>query len=908
MKSRILVEIARWTVATVGVAAAVLLRSLLDPILGDMLALATLYGAVALAAWFAGVPQAVFATVAGYLAADYLFIRPRGTIAFGPLENLVGLALYLISCTLIILFGARVRRSDRRRRETDEQLQLALGAGKIATWDWDLRTGRITASPEGQRMLGTSGYGSIEDVLLQLHPDDRAAVRAALDRAIHDGAPFTAQARYTRPSDGEVLHVSVTGVVRVDRFDNPIRIVAAGIDQTEAWRAGESLRHERELLQRTIDTIPVMITVYDPDANILRLNPEFERVTGWSTEAAAGVSLLDEVYPDPAVRETAREFMESCREGWMDFRMRARDGRTVETSWANIRLSDRTQVGIGIDITERKRAEQALRTRNRRLRLLWESAEVSLSSDDADAMLHALFSKIRPELSLDGYSHYTTDDSGDLVLASYEGAPPDAMRASERVPYGTRVVGRVAETRRPLVGTHVLESSDPEEAATREIGIRAYICQPLVAGDGLLGVLTYWSRSRDTFEPDELEFAETLSQYVTLACERIRHLRQLQESGRTKDEFLATLAHELRNPLAPIRNAAHILKQHGPRDPEMVWARQVIDRQAEHLSRLVDDLLDVSRITRGKIELRQERIPVSVVVSSAVETARPLIEANQHALTVSLPGEPLFVNGDLTRLAQVVSNLLANAAKYTPPNGKIEVGAERSGDSVVLRVSDNGVGIPHEMLARIFEMFAQVDSSLERTAGGLGIGLTLARTLIELHGGSIEARSLGAGRGSEFLVRLPLAPSEESKAPPVAAGDAAAGREALARVLVVDDNVDAADSLARLLAMDGYEVRVANGGIEALHEADAFRPDVMLLDIGLPMMNGYDVARRIRREPWGAAVRLVALTGWGQDEDRRRSKEAGFDDHVVKPVDPNSLRSLLRRVRGSQAPASSRST
>jgi CheY-like chemotaxis protein len=226
----------------------------------------------------------------------------------------------------------------------------------------------------------------------------------------------------------------------------------------------------------------------------------------------------------------------------------------------------------------------------------------------------------------------------------------------------------------------------------------------------------------------------------------------------------------------------------------------------------------------------------------------------------------------------------------------------------VLLVRDNGVGIPHEMLARIFEMFAQVDSSLERTAGGLGIGLTLARTLVELHGGSIEARSPGAGRGSEFLVRLPLAAPEDLKAPPAAAGEAAGGREALARVLVVDDNADAADSLARLLSMDGYEVRVANGGIEALHEAEAFRPDVMLLDIGLPMMNGYDVARRIRREPWGAAVRLVALTGWGQEEDRRRSREAGFDDHVVKPVDPNSLRSLLRRVRGSQAPASSRST
>jgi PAS domain S-box-containing protein len=898
LRVKILDEIVCLLLALTSVAAAILLRSLLDPLLGDTLALATLYGAVAVTAWFAHFRHAVVTAVVGYVAAAYLFIAPRGQIAFLPPENLVGLGLYAISCALIIAFGARMRRAERKRRDSDEQLHLALGAGRIGAVDWDLRTGKIVASPEGRRIVGTSGFARIEEVLAALHPEDRQAFRASIDRAILDGKPFAAVARYTRPSDGVVLRLSGHGVVRVDRQGRPLRIVGAIIDETEAWRAGESLRHERELLRRIIDTIPVMITMIEPGTEILRLNPEFARVVGWTTEDAAGLPLMDEIYPDPAYRATVLEFMESCREGWMDVRMRARDGRTIETSWAAIRLSDDTRVGIGIDITERKRVEHALRTRNRRLRLLWEATGITLTGDDPDTMLHGLFAKIRPELSLDGYWNYIVDESGDaLVLKSYEGAAPDAMRRAERVSVGAGVNGRVAATRHPLVGTHVLRSTDPEEEFARSLGIRAYICHPLVAGERVLGTLTLASRTRDTFEPDELEFAETICQHVTLAYERIRHVRELKESGRMKDEFLATLAHELRNPLAPIRNAAHILKQHGPRDPELVWARQVIDRQAEHLSRLVDDLLDVSRITRGKIELRRERIAVSVIVSSAVETARPLIEANQHALTVSLPGEPLFVNGDLTRLAQVVSNLLTNAAKYTPPSGRIEVGAERDGEQVLLRVRDNGVGIPREMLARIFEMFAQVDSSLERTAGGLGIGLTLAQTLVELHGGTLEAQSPGAGRGSEFIVRLPLASAEPAAQPPTPTSDGSGSRDGRARVLVVDDNIDAADSLGRLLALDGYDVRIANGGMEALHEAEAFRPEVILLDIGLPMMNGYDVARRLRKEPWGADLRLVALTGWGQEEDRRRSKEAGFDDHVVKPIDPASLRALLRRIR-----------
>jgi two-component system CheB/CheR fusion protein len=379
-------------------------------------------------------------------------------------------------------------------------------------------------------------------------------------------------------------------------------------------------------------------------------------------------------------------------------------------------------------------------------------------------------------------------------------------------------------------------------------------------------------------------------------AERLRFVRQLEEADRMKDEFLATLAHELRNPLAPIRNASYILKQHEPEDSPSQWAREIIDRQSLHLSRLVDDLLDVSRITRGLIELRRERIPIAQVVNNAIETARPMIETRHHVLTVSMPAEPLIVFGDPTRLAQALSNLVTNAAKYTLQNGRIHVSVDRDRRGLAISVRDNGVGIPGSMLERIFDMFAQVDTSPERTAGGLGIGLTLAQRLVGMHAGSLEAKSAGLGRGSEFILRLPLAPSmDESRdtGPAVRSVD----HGSAGKILVVDDSIDSADSLALLLADEGYQVRMASDAAEAMREAAEFHPDTVILDIGLPEVSGYELARRIRREPWGGAVRLVALTGWGQDEDRRRSREAGFDEHVMKPVDPDELLSLLRAAR-----------
>jgi len=367
----------------------------------------------------------------------------------------------------------------------------------------------------------------------------------------------------------------------------------------------------------------------------------------------------------------------------------------------------------------------------------------------------------------------------------------------------------------------------------------------------------------------------------------------LREADRRKDEFLAIMAHELRNPLAPLVSSLDIL-QVSPDPQAMHEVLGIVRRQVGNLVRLVDDLMDASRVARGLIELKYEVVPLADVVDGAVEIARPLVESRAQHLLLDVPDRGVKVHGDPTRLTQVVANLLNNAAKYTPQGGRIEVRLRAEGDRAMLRVADDGDGIPPEMLAHIFEMFAQLDRSQERTQGGLGIGLSLVKRLVELHGGSIEAHSEGEGRGSEFVVWLPLAPA--------AADAGATARPALLpaprRVLIADDNADAATTLSLLLKALGQEVHIVHDGLEALERAAWLRPDVLLLDIGMPGLSGHEVARRIRSEPWGRRPLLVAMTGWGQAEDRQRSKDAGFDQHVVKPVTLDVLCRVLM-----QAPA-----
>ena len=371
----------------------------------------------------------------------------------------------------------------------------------------------------------------------------------------------------------------------------------------------------------------------------------------------------------------------------------------------------------------------------------------------------------------------------------------------------------------------------------------------------------------------------------------------LMQADQKKDEFLATLAHELRNPLAPIRNALQIMRL--GRQPEVQEdARNIIERQLGQMVHLVDDLLDVSRISQGKVELRLELADVVSAVQTAVETSRPLIEAGKHDLTVVLPlPQSLMVRADVTRLCQIVANLLNNAAKYTPDGGRIEVSAQREDGMALVRVKDSGVGIPTAMLPRVFEMFAQVDGHSERAQGGLGIGLALVKQLVAMHGGEVQAHSNGPGQGSEFTVRLPLAEAGAASTERIEAHKLEAGAEQGVRVLVVDDNIDSALSMAQVLDMLGYETRTVHDGLEAVDAARAFAPDVVVLDIGLPRINGHEAARRIRQLPGGRDMMLVALSGWGQEDDLRKSAAAGFDRHFVKPVDLHVLVEVVARAR-----------
>jgi PAS domain S-box-containing protein len=372
-----------------------------------------------------------------------------------------------------------------------------------------------------------------------------------------------------------------------------------------------------------------------------------------------------------------------------------------------------------------------------------------------------------------------------------------------------------------------------------------------------------------------------------------RRAEELVAADRRKDQFLAMLAHELRNPLAPIRNSVELMRQAENLDPSFQSSREMVERQVKHLARLVDDLLDVSRITHGNIRLRKETLDLGTILERAVDANRPLIEARNHTLTVQLPSEPVRMEADPTRLEQVFSNLLNNAAKYTMPGGRILLSAGLEGDEALVRVRDTGIGVPPDVLGRVFEPFVQSDGSLARSEGGLGIGLTLVRSLVEMHGGSVEAHSPGLGQGSEFVVRLPARAAIPSEWPgaEIEPEPPAAGRGV--RVLVVEDNVDAAESLAALLRLWRHDVQVVHDGLEAIEAARRQQPEVVLLDIGLPGLDGYQVARKLRDEVGLDHALLVAMTGYGQPEDRRRSREAGIQHHFVKPVEPDVLRNLL---------------
>ena len=465
-----------------------------------------------------------------------------------------------------------------------------------------------------------------------------------------------------------------------------------------------------------------------------------------------------------------------------------------------------------------------------------------------------------------------------------------ATRTS-RFARGVGLPGRVLASGDPeWVRDVTAEANFPRSRAAAADGLRGGMAFPIRRGGETVAIMEFFSREIEEPDAGLMATMSTIGAHIGQFLDRRAAEDSLRLADRRKDEFLATLAHELRNPLAPIRVAAELLGAEGAGEKDTVWAREVIERQTRHLSRLVDDLMEVSRVASGKIALRRERVDLASVVHAAVETSRPIIEASRNRLTLSLPPEPILLDADPLRLSQTLSNLLNNAAKFTPAGGAIRLAAEVRGQELILSVSDTGVGLPESMRESIFDMFTQVDQTGESGPGGLGIGLTLVRSFVELHGGSVEARSEGPALGSDFVVRLPVVVTELHAEPPRARP---VGSAPPLRVVVVDDNEDSAEGLAMLLRLEGHQVATAHDGLEAVSVAERFRPEVVFLDIGLPGISGYEAARRIRGLPGGEAMRLVALTGWGQQEDRRKSAEAGFDQHLVKPIEPGELEAAL---------------
>jgi PAS domain S-box-containing protein len=643
------------------------------------------------------------------------------------------------------------------------------------------------------------------------------------------------------------------------------------------------------------------------DSRIVSWNAGAEYLFGYRAEEAIGQPITMLIPPERQDEE--RVIIERLRRGerveHYDTVRLTKAGRRVEVSLTISPIRDGAGRIVGAskiarDVTARKRAEQRLSAQNRVAAALAESAELA---DASPRILRSICGSLEWEV---GALWLVDETHSALRCADVYHVPSVAVPLFEaasrqaRFARGAGLLGRVWATAAAAWVPDVSGEGGFERArAARDEGLHSILAFPIHIDSRVLGVLEFFSQ--EVREPDEvmLRVMRSIGSQVGQFIERRRAEAALREANRRKDVFLAMLSHELRNPLAAISNAVQIFRARGPAVPELQWATELIDRQLHHMTRMVDDLLDVSRITQGKVELRKEPVELATVVSTAVEASRPLIEKWGHRLTVTVPPAPIRLDADPTRLAQVITNLLNNAAKYTGHGGRIALCAEQEGGWVEVRVKDDGIGIPGEMLSRVFDLFTQVDGSRAHAEGGLGIGLTLVRRLVEMHGGAVEAKSEGVGKGSEFVVRLPVgAPARGDGRKGIEGGEPA---PAALRILVVDDNRDAADSLGMVLRMMGHEVEIAHDGLEAVGAATSFRPDVALLDIGLPKLDGYEVASRIRKQHPAGGIVLVALTGWGQEEDRQRAREAGFDHHLTKPVEFKVLQKML--VKANPHPA-----
>ncbi len=779
-------------------------------------------------------------------------------------------------------------RAEAAVRDRESLLSLAFDAADLMLFTWDIpkdrverRMSRIPALPSSNGV--GRGPTTFAEVIEVVHPDDRVRFEAAVRAALAGSGPYAQAYRVVQP-DGSVLWIEEQGRVSFDGIGRPVRLVGVATDVTarraaeravqesearlrlaldDAREAEEAVRKSEELLTRAQRAARVGIWDWNVVTGEANWTEESWRLFGHPpfSRPVTHELWLESVHPDDRDQMVAK-VQEALQSGKYaaEYRVRHADGtvRWVESRGETEFAPDGRPVrmlGTSRDVTERRVAEEKLRRREWELQTLADNSPDILTRFDPN-LRHVFVNAAVLKVTGRQREEYLGKTNHEL------GMPADLCQLWE-------------DALRSVFGTGLQRSI--EFAFPTAAGIRHYSAR-LVPEFGPEGTV---------------EYVISVTHDVT---DHKRYEEALRDQDRRKDEFLATLAHELRNPLAPIRNGLQILRL-APDGEDALEIREMMERQLAHMVRLIDDLLDVSRISRGKFELKRELVQVQDVLDHAIETSQPLIEAGRHELIIQPPNEPVWLDGDLTRLAQVVSNLLNNSAKYTPNGGRITLWAGFEGDNAVIRVTDNGSGISAEMLTQVFEMFTQVDRTLDRAQGGLGIGLSLVRRLVEMHGGTIEADSPGLGLGSVFTVRLPVA------LPPMTRSISGTPPErpersssSTLRVLLVDDSDDGATSLALLLQVWGHTTRIADDGPQAIEAAREFRPDLVFLDIGLPVMDGYEVCRRLRDNPDLSRTIFVALTGWGGEEDKKRAQDAGFAFHLVKPVNPDQIEDVLKKT------------
>ena len=749
-------------------------------------------------------------------------------------------------------------------REAEERLRMALTAARMVAWHYDPPTGRYVASDNADDVFGLvpgSSLNHIDQRFALVHPDDVAQYRNTVEKAVEDAGSYLCQFRTTRSDNGGVIWWEERGHAIAREPGERVRLDGVVMDITERKLADEAIRSGEGRTRTILESITDGFVALNTDWRFTYINAAGERFLERTAGDLIGKSLWDE-YPGTIGSEFEQVYRRVASLGI---------GESFSAFYPNFDRWYEVSAypapdGLSVyfrDVTARKKVEERLFASEERRRLALDAAELGMWYVDPSTRAMSTDARFR---AIFGTAHNWTNSSQlravihpDDLLAVHD-AVAAATRLDDPVPYAIEY--RIIRPDGSLCwvfakGRTTIEGTGP--------------ARRVASFDGIVADITRRKQGEE---------------------ERERLVARLGEQDARKDEFLATLAHELRNPLAPLSNGLQLLNLTPASDAVMARTRAMMERQLALMVRLVDDLMDVSRITRGKVELHRTPINIAQAVRHAVETSRPLIDASGNELTISASSDDIMVYGDITRLAQVLSNLLNNAAKYSEPGGQITLDFAQYDNEVRLRVRDTGMGIAPKMLPIVFDLFTQSDRSLSKAQGGLGIGLSLVKKLVEMHGGRVEAQSAGSGLGSEFTVWLPVLASSEGTAEAAQSTPAPAIRSGR-RILVADDNVDAAATLSLLLEMMGHEVRTVHDGEGAVVMAETFVPHLILLDIGMPRMDGYEACRHIRAQHWGHNMPVVALTGWGQKDDRQRSTNAGFNQHLVKPVDRTALQRVL---------------